>query len=73
MWHGSSGLEIEAEIVGADVELESLRRRIAAGLLCGLSVGFIADRHLDVWSAPTSARGLPTCRAAVRRSEKHRS
>jgi hypothetical protein len=40
----------------SDNELESIRRRLAANLMVGLSVGFHADR--PIWERPP-ARGMP--------------
>ncbi len=53
------GLEIEADLIGADDELEGVRRRLAAGLMAGLSIGFVADSHADVWIAPEKRSELP--------------
>jgi HK97 family phage prohead protease len=52
------GLEIEAELLGSDQELESIRRRAAGGVLSHLSIGFLPDRKRDIWHKP-DATGLP--------------
>jgi HK97 family phage prohead protease len=53
------GLEIEADLVGGDEEIESIRRRLAAGLQAGLSIGFFPDRDADEWRQPATRGGLP--------------
>ena len=53
------GLEIEADLVAADVELEGIRRRLEAGLQSGLSVGFIPDSSSDQWYKPVAQGRLP--------------
>jgi phage head maturation protease len=62
------GMEIEAELVGADVELEGIRRRLAAGLAAGLSIGFLPDPDDEEWR-PAPPGGLPL---VVRRGVKIR-
>jgi HK97 family phage prohead protease len=55
------GLEVEGELLGAAVELESIRNRAAGGILSHMSVGFIPNRKLDVWEQPDGS-GLPLVR-----------
>lgn len=50
------GLGVEARLVGSDHELEGIRRRLAAGLMTGLSVGFQAAKPM--WEKPPG-RGMP--------------
>ena len=50
------GLGVEARLVGNDHELEGIRRRLAAGLMTGLSVGFQAGKPM--WEKPPG-RGMP--------------
>lgn len=53
------GLEIEAQLVGSEPELEGIRRRLAAGLQSGLSIGFFPDRKSDIWTRPENRSGMP--------------
>jgi HK97 family phage prohead protease len=55
------GLEVEGELLGAAVELESIRARAAGGILSHFSIGFIPDRRKDVWEKPDRS-GLPLVR-----------
>jgi HK97 family phage prohead protease len=57
----AAGLEVEGELLGADVELESIRKRAAGGILSHMSVGFLPNRGLDIWEKP-DASGLPLVR-----------
>ena len=50
------GLGVEARLVGNDHELEGIRRRLAAGLMTGLSVGFQAGK--PQWEKPPR-HGMP--------------
>ena len=71
MWHADDGLQLEAELIGADVELDGWRRRIGAGLLAGLSVGFIANpatRHVD--GATVEERVADACDVEASRSAR---
>jgi HK97 family phage prohead protease len=52
------GLEIEAELLGSDQELESIRRRAAGGVLSHLSIGFLPNPKRDEWHKPDRS-GLP--------------
>lgn len=52
----SSGLGVEARIVGSDHEVEGWRRRFAAGLMTGLSIAFRASK--PIWERPPRS-GLP--------------
>jgi HK97 family phage prohead protease len=52
------GLEIEGELRGAAVEIESIRDRAAGGILSYVSVGFVPDRRKDEWKEPDRS-GLP--------------
>ena len=53
------GLEIEADLVGGDEEIEGIRRRLAAGLQAGLSIGFFPDRGVRRMAAAGDAWRLP--------------
>jgi HK97 family phage prohead protease len=55
------GLEVTGELIGADVELESIRKRAAGGILSHVSIGFIPNRRLDRWEKPDGS-GLPLVR-----------
>jgi HK97 family phage prohead protease len=57
----AAGLEVEGELLGAAVELESIRARAAGGILSHFSIGFIPNRKLDVWEKPDRS-GLPLVR-----------
>lgn len=63
------GLEIEAELVGSDIELEGIRRKVESGLVAALSVGFVPDPGADVWTAPARRGELPL---VLRRNAKLR-
>lgn len=52
----SRGLELEAELVGSDDEVEGWRRKFEAGLMASLSIAFRADR--PQWEKPPRV-GLP--------------
>ena len=52
------GLEIEAELLGSDEELSSLRAKAQGGVLSSLSIGFRPNRKLDKWEPPDES-GLP--------------
>ena len=52
------GLEIEAELLGSDEELASIRAKAQGGVLSSMSVGFRPNRKLDKWQPP-DASGLP--------------
>ena len=45
------GLGIEGRLVGSDAEIEGWRRKLAAGLMAALSVGFVADGPQE-WRRP---------------------
>lgn len=65
--HTPRGLRLEATLVGSDGEVQGIARRARAGVMAGLSVGFLTSTRLDQWTAPTTPGGLPTVlrRAAV--------
>jgi phage head maturation protease len=52
-------VEVEAELLGSNEELESIRRRAGGGILAALSVGFVPNRSADVWHKPDARSGLP--------------
>ena len=52
------GLEVEAELLGSDEELTSIRAKAQGGVLSSMSVGFRPNRKLDKWQPP-DASGLP--------------
>lgn len=58
------GIGIEARLVGSDDEVEGWRRKLAAGLMASLSVGFTSQGR-QVWRAP-ERRGAPPM--VIRRS-----
>jgi len=43
------GLEVEADLIGGDDEVEGLRRRLGAGVQKALSIGFFPSQSDDVW------------------------
>jgi HK97 family phage prohead protease len=53
------GVEVEAELLGSDQELQSIRARAAGGVLAALSVGFVPNHAADVWHKPDARSGLP--------------
>lgn len=64
------GLEIEAELVGSDDEIQGLTRRIAAGIQARMSIGFHPSHEDDIWAAP--ARSGPALPLVTRRGVKIR-
>lgn len=60
LWIEPDGVMIEARLSGSASELEGIRNRVRDDVMAGLSIGFIGDKSADVWSAPTTAGGLPT-------------
>lgn len=60
------GLGIEARLIGSEPELDGWRRRLAAGLMAGLSIGFVAAGP-QKWLRPTRSGQPPT---VIRRGVK---
>jgi HK97 family phage prohead protease len=55
----SYGVGIEAQLVGSDNDLDAWRKRLAAGLMSGLSVGFTASGQ-QRWQRPARDGEPPT-------------
>jgi phage head maturation protease len=53
------GLGVEAELVVADSELDSWRRRFQHGLSSGLSIGFRDDKRRTRWERPARSGSPP--------------
>jgi HK97 family phage prohead protease len=60
LWHERDGLHIEAALSGSSSEIEGIRARAADGVMAGLSVGFLSGKRDDIWTAPSTAGGVPT-------------
>ena len=58
----SYGLGFEAELLVSDADAEVWERRFKAGLVSGVSVGYLSDHRRFVWERPTRRGGLPIVR-----------
>jgi phage head maturation protease len=58
----SYGLGFEAELLVSDADAEVWERRFKAGLVSGVSVGYLSDHRRFVWERPTRRGGLPVVR-----------
>jgi HK97 family phage prohead protease len=58
----SYGLGFEAELLVSDAEADVWSRRFKAGLVSGVSVGYLSDHRKFVWERPARRGGLPVVR-----------
>jgi phage head maturation protease len=58
----SYGLGFEGELLVSDAEAEVWERRFKAGLVSGVSVGYLSDHSRFVWERPKRRGGLPIVR-----------